>query len=51
MKPSTDVAHPTEIIAFWFAETVRPLWFAATPAFDEALRARFLATYRAAAAG
>ena len=51
MKPLTGVAHPTEIIAFWFAETVQPLWFAATPAFDEALRARFLATYRAAAAG
>ena len=50
MKPSTGVAHPTEVIAFWFAETVQPLWFAATPAFDEALRARFLTTYRAAAA-
>ena len=51
MKPLTVVAHPTEVIAFWFAETVQPLWFAATPAFDEALRARFLTTYRAAAAG
>ena len=50
MKPFPVVADPTEVLAFWFAETVRPLWFAATPAFDEALRTRFLATYRAAAA-
>jgi uncharacterized protein (DUF924 family) len=51
MNPLTVVAHPTEVIAFWFAETIQPLWFAATPDFDEALRARFLTTYRAAAAG
>jgi uncharacterized protein (DUF924 family) len=52
MKPSTtDAAHPTEVLALWFAEATQPLWFASTPAFDEALRARFLATYRAAAAG
>ncbi len=51
MRQSTVVASPADIVAFWFAETVRPLWFAATPDFDDALRARFLATYRAAAAG
>jgi len=51
MNPLTVVAHPTEVIAFWFAETIQPLWFAVTPDFDEALRARFLTTYRAAAAG
>ena len=51
VKPSTVVASPAEVVAFWFAPTVRPLWFAATPDFDELLRARFLATYRAAAAG
>jgi uncharacterized protein (DUF924 family) len=45
------VTHAAEVLTFWFAPTVRPLWFAATPDFDEALRARFLATYRAAAAG
>ena len=49
MTPTVAVAHRAEVVAFWFAETVRPLWFAATPDFDEALRARFLATYRAAA--
>ncbi|HPF58568.1 MAG TPA: DUF924 family protein [Candidatus Competibacteraceae bacterium] len=27
------------------------MWFAATPEFDEALRTRFLTTYRAAAEG
>jgi uncharacterized protein (DUF924 family) len=51
MTPTIAVTHCAEVVAFWFAETVRPLWFAATPDFDEALRARFLATYRAAAAG
>ena len=51
MTPTGTIAHRAEVVAFWFAPTVRPLWFAATPDFDEALRARFLATYRAAAAG
>lgn len=45
------IADPVEIIAFWFAEDVKPLWFAATPEFDEALHERFLTTYRAAADG
>jgi len=44
-------AHPTEVVTFWFAKTVQPLWFASTPDFDEILRTRFLETYRAAAAG
>jgi len=52
MKPSaTDVARPNDVLAFWFAEATQPLWFASTPDFDEALRARFLATYQTAAAG
>ena len=50
MIPTVTLAHPVEILTFWFAETARPLWFAATPDFDEQLRARFLTTYRAAAA-
>jgi uncharacterized protein (DUF924 family) len=45
------VTHAAEVLTFWFAPTVQPLWFAATPDFDAALRARFLATYRAAAVG
>lgn len=51
MTPTATLAHPVDVVAFWFAPDVRPLWFAATPAFDDALRARFLTTYRAAAAG
>ncbi|HRZ07925.1 MAG TPA: DUF924 family protein [Candidatus Competibacteraceae bacterium] len=46
-----NMAYPTDVVAFWFAPDVQPLWFAATPDFDERLRARFLTTYRAAAAG
>ena len=51
MTPTENRAYPTDVVAFWFAPDVQPLWFAATPDFDEQLRARFLATYRAAAAG
>ena len=51
MTSTATIAHPAEVLTFWFAPDVEPLWFAATPDFDEQLRARFLATYRAAAAG
>ncbi len=51
MTLTTTLAHPTDVLAFWFAPDVRPLWFAATPTFDDALRARFLTTCQAAAAG
>ena len=51
MTPTATLAHPADVVAFWFAPDVRPLWFAATPAFDDALRAHFLSTYRAVAAG
>lgn len=51
MTPTATLAHPADVVAFWFAPDVRPLWFAATPHFDEQLRARFLTTYRVAAAG
>ncbi len=49
--PLTAIAAPAEIIDFWFAPGVQPLWFAATPDFDETLRERFLTTYAAGAAG
>jgi uncharacterized protein (DUF924 family) len=39
------------VLAFWFAERVRPLWFRSTPALDDEITERFLETYRAAAAG
>jgi uncharacterized protein (DUF924 family) len=51
MTPTGTLATGAGVVAFWFAPDVRPLWFAATPDFDAALRARFLATYRAAATG
>ena len=51
MTSTETLAYPADVVAFWFAPDAQPLWFAATPAFDEALRARFLSTYRAAAAG
>ena len=51
MTHSEGIASAAEILEFWFAEAVKPLWFASTPEFDEALRERFLATYRAAATG
>lgn len=40
-----------DVIDFWFSPQAQPLWFAATPDFDEDLRTRFLNTYQAAAAG
>jgi uncharacterized protein (DUF924 family) len=40
-----------EVLEFWFAEDVRPLWFRSTPAFDARLRERFLPVWEAAAAG
>lgn len=51
MPSTTTVALPSEVAAFWFSASVRPLWFAATTEFDHALRERFLATYRVAVAG
>ena len=52
------MTHPTittpgsnDVLAFWFAESSKPLWFDSTPDFDRTLDERFLATYRAAAAG
>jgi uncharacterized protein (DUF924 family) len=52
------MTHPTittpgsdDVLAFWFAESSKPLWFDSTPAFDQILRERFSVTYRAAATG
>ena len=39
-----------EVLDFWFAEDTKPLWFVPTPAFDDAIRARFGATFARAAA-
>jgi len=51
MSHTDPIATPAEVVRFWFSDPVRPLWFSATPEFDDALRERFLATHRAAAAG
>ena len=40
-----------ELVAFWFSERVRPLWFQSTPAFDSELTERFLPVWRAAHEG
>lgn len=49
--PTTTFPDSDEVLAFWFAESSKPLWFDSTPAFDQILRERFSATYRAAATG
>jgi uncharacterized protein (DUF924 family) len=38
-----------EVLKFWFAETASDSWFTKDPAFDEAVRARFLTLHEALA--
>ena len=52
------LAHWTEVLAFWFGAADAPefgrergCWFEKSPDFDALIRARFLATHEAAAAG
>ncbi len=52
------LAHWTEVLAFWFGAVdspefgrARACWFAKSADFDALVRARFLATHEAAAAG
>lgn len=40
-----------EIIAFWFSDRVRPMWFHSTPEFDDEMRERYLGTWCAATVG
>ncbi len=42
---------PAEVLAFWFGERARPLWFEKDEAFDVEIRAGFGAAHRDAAAG
>jgi uncharacterized protein (DUF924 family) len=44
------IASPEDVLAFW-REAGEDKWFKKDTAFDDAIRARFLATYEAAAAG
>jgi uncharacterized protein (DUF924 family) len=48
---STPVTTADKLVAFWFSERVRPLWFKSTPEFDAELREDYLPTYRAALRG
>jgi uncharacterized protein (DUF924 family) len=41
----------SEVLAFWFGEPARSLWFASRPAFDDEIRSRFGAVVTAAASG
>lgn len=41
----------TDVLDVWFSDRARPLWFEATPAFDDELRARFADTLENAARG
>jgi uncharacterized protein (DUF924 family) len=45
-----EIASPQDIIAFWLAAG-HDRWFTRSDAFDAEIRARFLPTYEAAAAG
>ena len=45
------VRTPSEVLEFWFSEQARPHWFEKNAAFDEAIRARFEDTVRAASTG
>lgn len=49
-RRGTQMEH-REVLEFWFAEDVRPLWFGSTPAFDARVRERFLPVWEAAAEG
>ncbi len=40
-----------DVLAFWFSDRARSLWFAREAAFDGEIRRTFAATYQAAAAG
>ncbi|MGD8567723.1 MAG: DUF924 family protein [Gammaproteobacteria bacterium] len=42
---------PEDILAFWFSERVKPLWFNSTPDFDEEIRERYQDVYTAALNG
>jgi len=45
-----DIVAPAEVIAFW-RDAGPKKWFKKDPAFDAEIKARFLATYEAAAGG
>lgn len=40
-----------DILAFWFSDSIKPLWFHSTPEFDDELRERYLHLWEAASNG
>jgi uncharacterized protein (DUF924 family) len=48
---NSALATPREILALWFAETTRPMWFNSTAEFDREVRERFEPTYQAGKRG
>jgi uncharacterized protein (DUF924 family) len=50
LSAKDDIVSADAVLEFWFDEHARD-WFVKNPAFDEQIRARFLALHEAAAAG
>ncbi len=46
-----ELAKAEEVLAFWFADTHVPQWFAGSAGFDERIRQHFAATVDAASSG
>lgn len=47
----SEITRAPDVIEYWFAPQVQPLWFNATPEFDAELRERFMFTWEAAREG
>lgn len=45
------IASAADVLEFWFSARVTPLWFNSTPEFDNEIRTRFFATFKAAVYG
>lgn len=45
------ISTSDELLAFWFSDRVKPLWFNSTPEFDDELKDQYQDTYRAALNG
>ena len=50
LKMSKLIA-PSDVIDFWFSESVKPLWFKKSAEFDREIKQRFLDTYQLAKIG
>lgn len=50
-SPRQHQAVIDSVLDFWFSARVKPLWFNATPEFDQQLRDEYVAVWQQAAAG